>query len=123
MMLPPIEVFLLLLTSRRSCAPAADASAGSITRRVLQLLEPVEAHGLQDPAVDDDDPCFVGRIGIEVLMGAVGGNIDEIALAPLVALRLGVPRPLEFVLAVEADVPMQIVAAPLDDLADLFGEM
>ena len=66
---------------------------------------------------------LVGRVGVEVLVGAVGRDVDEIALAPFEALRLLVPRPLELVLAVEAHVPVQVVAAALDDVEDLFGQV
>src|SRR6185295_11589001 len=104
--------------SRTGCA-----RKGSISFGVLQLLNPVEAHLSDDAAVDDDDARFVFRIGIEVLMRAIRRNVDEIALLPLEALGLLLPREIHLVIAVEAHIPVQIVALALDDVEHFLGDM
>src|ERR1700690_688687 len=98
-------------------------SARSIPLGILQLLEPVEAHRLDDPAVDHDEARFLVGIGIEMLVPAVGGDVDEIALLPVITL--GLARPFEFhrFVHVEAHVPVQVVTLALDHVDDLFGQV
>ena len=48
----------------------------------LDLLEPVEAHLFDDAAGDHDDARLVLRIGVEMLIGDIGRDLDEVALFP-----------------------------------------
>src|ERR1700686_5214864 len=111
-------LFLILPVARFSMM-----REGSMPLRILQLLEPVEAHGLDDPAVDHDEARFRARIGVEVLMAAIGRNIEEITLLPVVALGLRLPLEFHRVVDVEFDVPMQVVALALDHIYDLLGKV
>ena len=88
----------------------------------LQLIEPVKADRFHDPAVDDDN-TRLGLSGVEALMGAIGGNVDEVARSPCGLLRRLVPFPYEFVLAVEAHIVVEVVARAFDDIGDFLGEV
>src|SRR5258706_14411299 len=98
-------------------------AVASISFGVLDLLEPVETHRLHDAAVDHDDARFVLGIAVEVLMHAIGRDVDEIALAPFEALGLLFPAELHLVIAIETHIPMQVVAIAFDNVEDLFREM
>src|SRR5215472_17402609 len=112
------------LASRRfSMSILLEPPPGSVTFGVLDLLIPIEAHRFHNAAVDHDDARFVIGIGVEVLMRAVGGNVDEIAHLPVEALGLFLPGKLHLVVAVEAHVPMEVVAVPLDDVEHLFRQV
>src|SRR5436309_2647870 len=95
----------------------------SIPFRILKLLEPVEADLLDDPAVDHDDARLVRGVGVDVLVDAIGRNIDEIALLPVVALGLRLPLEFHGVVDVELHVPMQVIALAIDHVDHFLGEM
>src|ERR1039457_5673827 len=80
------------------------------TLGVLELLEPVHAHRLEHATVDDDDASFGVRIGIEVLVGTVGWDVDEVTLRPFETLRRGLPFEFHRIMAIEFHVPVEIVA-------------
>src|SRR6266567_9377392 len=90
--------FSIVSSNRVFQSPGA---AASITFGVFDLIEPVETHRLHDAAVDHDDARFVFRIAIEVLMRAIGRDVDEIALAPFEALGLLFPAELHPVIAIK----------------------
>ncbi len=92
-------------------------------RAVATKIEPVETHRLHDAAVDHDDARFVLRIAIEVLMRAIGRDVDEIALAPFEALGLLFPAELHLVIAIKPHIPMQVVAIAFDNVEDFFRQM
>src|SRR6266566_5519233 len=98
-------------------------AVASISFGALDLLEPVETHRFHDPAVDHDDARFVFGIAVEVLMRAIGRDVDEIALAPLEALGLVFPAELHLVIAIEPHIPMQFVAIAFNNVEDFFREM
>src|SRR5690606_7612920 len=92
------------------------------SRRRLELVEPVEADGLHQAAVDDDD-SRIGRAIVESLVGAVRRYIDEVTGSPLELLGLLLPLPDEFVLASKLDVVVQIVAVAFDDESDFLRKV
>src|SRR5215813_4744845 len=103
--------------------PAPGWRWNSVALRVFQLLEPVEADLLDDPAVDHDDARLVPRVGVEMLVDAIRRNVDEIALLPVVALGLTLPLEFHRIVDVEPHVPVQVVALALDHVDHLFREM
>src|ERR1700722_18853014 len=80
---PGLSVFFLEITAH---APPQSIIA------IFQLLEPVKAHRLDDAAVHHDDARLAGA-RVEVLVGAIRGNIDEIPDRPFELLRLWFPPP------------------------------
>src|SRR5438270_1651939 len=87
------------------------------SRRVLQLVVPVETHVLDDAIAHHDDArLFVG----EALMIREWRNVDVVALLPFEPLRFLRPFPYEFVLAVEHHVPMQVVTGAFHHEGELF---
>src|SRR5205823_1281428 len=82
-------------------------SLASEPRRILHLIEPIEAHLLDDAIAHHDQPRVLGG---EVLMGRERGDINVIAALPFELARLLRPLPFEGVETVEFHVPMQIIA-------------
>jgi hypothetical protein len=72
--------------------------------------------------VPPDAGFFLG-IAVEVLMHAIGRDVDEIALAPFEALGLLFPAELHLVIAIKQHIPMQVVAIAFDNVEDLFRQM
>src|SRR5690348_5646780 len=88
-----------------------------IARRMLQLIEPIEAHRLDDAVTDHDQPRL--RIAVIVmLMNGERRDVDEVSALPLVPLRRRLPLVLELVETIESEVPVQVVAAPLEHEQD-----
>src|SRR5579871_4153813 len=77
---------------------------GLKSRRVLHLIEPVEAHRLDDAVADDDQPRLAFA-GVEVLVNREGRDVDEIAPLPFGFLGFGFPFPMIGVDAIELHVP------------------
>src|SRR5262245_6094435 len=96
---------LIAMAEQRLCPLYEDSNSKS--RRVLQLVVPVEAHVLDDAVAHHDDAGFLGR---EALVVGEGWNVNVVALLPFESFRLVRPFPDELVLAVELHVPMQVVA-------------
>src|ERR1700712_4176297 len=87
----PRKAAATAITTQRFSMLSSDqqfCQAVLIAFSVLDLLVPVETHRFDDAAVDHDDARFVLGIGVEMLMGAIGRDIHEIALAPFEALWL-----------------------------------
>src|ERR1700677_4381682 len=100
---------------RRSPPQDRAASAlASLRWRVFQLIEPVEAHRLDDAVADHDQPGLAVP-GVMMLMNGERRHIDEVPTLPFVTLRRRLPLIFELVGAVEPQVPMQVVAAALHD--------
>jgi hypothetical protein len=62
---------------------------GVVFRRVLDLLEVIEAGILVDAVDAGDQPRRALRIGVEVLVDGAGGNVDDVAGFPFVTLISG----------------------------------
>ncbi len=84
----------------------------------FELIEPVEAHCLDD-AITNDDKAGVLAAG-EMLVNGEGRHVNEIPPLPFEAFRLSRPVPDEGVNAVKFQIPMQVVPATLDDKNNLF---
>src|SRR5579875_1462680 len=105
-------------------SPAMTTLVGFLeSRRVFELIEPVEAHLAHDAVADDDEPRFLSCVGVEMLVCRERRDVDEIAALPRVFLGLGFPFPFEFVEAIEFHVPMQVVARAFGDEDHLFPHM
>src|ERR1700730_3957001 len=85
------------------------AVAPSKSRRILDLVEPVEAHFLDHAVGDHDQPRLRSRMVVEMLVDGERRHVDEIAALPGKFLRLRSPLPVESVEAVELQGPMQVV--------------
>src|SRR4029077_8205740 len=94
----------------------------SSARRVLHLIEPVEAHRFDNAVADHDQTRFV-LARAEMLMDRKRRDIDEIAPRPFGFARLGFPIPLIRIDAVEFEIPMQIIAGAFGDEDHLFPHM
>src|SRR4029077_17936254 len=94
----------------------------SSARRVLHLIEPVEAHRFDDAVADHDQTRFV-LARAEMLMDRERRDIDEIAPRPFGFARFGFPIPLIGVDAVEFEIPVQMISRAFGDEAHLFPHM
>src|SRR5215831_13932770 len=89
-------------------------SKSSKPRRVLDLVEPVEAHFLDHAVGDHDQPRLRRCVVVEMLVDGERRHVDEIAALPFEFFRLVRPLPVESIEAVEIQVPVQVVARALD---------
>src|ERR1700682_5199770 len=85
-------------------------------RRALDLIEPVVPHVLDDAVGDDDQARLFVR---DVLVVGERRNVDEDAALPFERFGLLRPFPLELFQAIEFQIPVQVVAGPLDHEDDL----
>src|SRR5215467_11731590 len=67
--------------------------AGIVLRRVLDLLEIVQAGILVDAVGARDQPRRPLAVRIEVLVDGAGWNVDDVARLPFAALDLGLRLP------------------------------
>ena len=102
---------------------ASSASAAVLhlrieARRVLDLIEPVEAHLLGDAVRHHDQPAFLVIAG-DVLVVGERRDVDVVAALPGIRLGLGRPFPLERFEAIPFQIPVQVVARAFDHEDDL----
>src|SRR5215467_12194302 len=71
------------------------AHAPSKPRRILDLVEPVEAHFLDHAVGDHDQPRLRRRMVVEMLVDGEWRHVDEVAPFPCEFLRLVRPLPFE----------------------------
>ncbi len=105
------------LSDRAFAHPTVLFLARLISRHAFHLVEPVEAHLLHDAIAHHDQPRLLGG---EMLVHGEGRDVDEVAALPFEALGHLRPFPLEFVGAVEGQVPVQIIAGALGHEDHLF---
>src|SRR5467141_3896424 len=82
--------------------------------RILDLVEPVEAHFLDHAVGDHDQTRLRRRMVVEMLVNGEWRHVDEVAPFPREFLRLDRPLPFEGIEAVEIQVPVQVVAGAFD---------
>ena len=102
---------------------AVSAMFGIVFRRILDLLEIVEAAVLVDAVGAGDEPRRPPRIGIEMLVDRARRNVDDVARLPIVALDVRQRTPFIGIADLDVAVLVEVVAAALDDVEALFGEV
>src|SRR6516165_8489146 len=96
---------------------------GIVFRRILNLLEIVQAAILVDAVGAGDQPRRPRRIGVEVLMNRARRNVDDVARLPFEALDLGLRLPAIGVDDLDVAVLVQIIAVTLDHVEALFRQV
>src|SRR5580704_2710363 len=94
-----------------------------VFRRVLDLLEIVEAGILVDAVGAGDQPRRPCRIAVEMLMDGARRDIDDVARFPFVALDLVLRLPFVGVGDLDVAVLVQVVAETLHHIEAFLGEM
>src|SRR4029453_14126479 len=120
---PPHAGALALAARYSFTSWAGQPEIGIVFRRILDLLEIVQAAILVDAVGARDQPRRARGIRVEVLMNRARGDVDYVPRFPLEALDLGLRLPAIGVDDLDVAVLMQIVAVTLDHVEALFRQV